>query len=136
MPVPLWPARISPCLAQWPQFCSAALVGWRDAGSVLEPYLQTKRDPADDVLSRQTARRLCIDCLPRLRGLLVGLRPGGDHHQGHAEQLRQRLQEVLRGLWAANIGSDPMHEEGGPKPLFGLSANPGSGWKSVASRRR
>ena len=66
-------------------------------------------------------------------GTVGGLGAGGHHHQGHAEQLRQRLQEILRRLWAANRGSQFVHEESGPDLVAGLRAGARSGRKDFAS---
>ena len=66
-------------------------------------------------------------------GFVGGLVSGWDHHQGHAEQLRQRLQEVLRRLRAANCGPEPVHEESGPVSVARLRAGAGSGRKGLAS---
>ena len=57
-----------------------------------------------------------FDPLFRLLGIFGSLGASGDHHQGHAGQLRQRLQEVLRRLWTANLGAQSVHEECGPEP--------------------
>ena len=51
------------------------------------------RNFANDLLSRH---RLGFDLLLHLLGLSNGLGASRDHHPGNAEQLRERLQEVLR----------------------------------------
>ena len=40
--------------------------------------------------------------------------------KGIAGQLRQRLQEVLRRLWAADQRAEPLHEKGGAELVAGL----------------
>ena len=59
----------------------------------------------------------------------------GTIYQGHAEQLRQRLQEILRRLRAANRGSESVHEESGAVLVAGLRAGAGAGRKGLASGR-
>src|SRR4029450_12820332 len=95
-----------------------------------------RRGVRDDVPSRNTADYVRFDPLFPLFGILRGLGASGDHHQGHAGQLRQRLQEVLRRLWPANLRPQPLHEESGSELVAGLRAGAGSGRKGLASRGR
>src|SRR6478672_9083090 len=88
----------------------------------------------NDELSCKTACRLCLDPLLRRLGTVGGLRTGREHNQGHADLLRQRLQEILRRLRAAVRGFEPVHAQGRARPVAGLRASTGQGWKSLASR--
>ncbi len=45
-------------------------------------------------------------------GAVFGVRSSGHDHQGHAEQLHQRLQKILRRLRTADGRAQSLHEEG------------------------
>jgi hypothetical protein len=56
----------------------------------------------------------------RERWLVSRLGPGRQNIEGNADLLRQRLQEILRSVRAANVRAKSLHEEGWPELIAGM----------------
>jgi hypothetical protein len=74
------------------------------------------------VPSRNTADYVRFDPLFRLLGILRSLGASGDHHPGHAEQLRQRLQKFCGDYGLQTSALNLLHEESWPESVASLRA--------------
>ena len=82
------PGQFRLCARHHRRAAFGVIAGWRGLGSVLDNPLQIERDPEDDALSRSSDYLVSFDACLRLPAAVGSLGTGGDHHQGHGEQLR------------------------------------------------